>query len=121
MHKLISSCTKSITEHVYFEPFKNGPSSSERLHMLFQELMEFIRLFGVSGWWKSATDVVPFQIMIIDYKLTYPSGTATAVLINGFHTTHGDATAKYVVLSHNSSCRFRQNFNLLNCFCVCSQ
>jgi uncharacterized oligopeptide transporter (OPT) family protein len=57
-------------------------------------------LFGVSGWWKSATDVVPFQIMIIDYKLTYPSGTATAVLINGFHTTHGDATAKYVVLSH---------------------
>ena len=36
--------------------------------------------------------------MIIDYKLTYPSGTATAVLINGFHTTHGDATAKYVAL-----------------------
>jgi uncharacterized oligopeptide transporter (OPT) family protein len=35
--------------------------------------------------------------MIIDYKLTYPSGTATAVLINGFHTTHGDAVAKYVV------------------------
>nr|CAB3485284.1 unnamed protein product [Digitaria exilis] len=38
---------------------------------------------------------VAFQIMIIDYKLTYPSGTATAVLINGFHTTHGDATAKF--------------------------
>lgn len=35
--------------------------------------------------------------MIIDYKLTYPSGTATAVLINGFHTTHGDATAKQQV------------------------
>lgn len=27
--------------------------------------------------------------MIIDYKLTYPSGTATAFLINGFHTPHG--------------------------------
>lgn len=37
-----------------------------------------------------------FQIMIIDYKLTYPSGTATAVLINGFHTPRGDKMAKYV-------------------------
>lgn len=36
--------------------------------------------------------------MIIDYKLTYPSGTATAVLINGFHTSKGDKTAKYVVI-----------------------
>ena len=35
------------------------------------------------------------QIMIIDYKLAYPSGTATAVLINGFHTPKGDKIAKY--------------------------
>lgn len=34
------------------------------------------------------------QIMIIDYKLPYPSGTATAVLINGFHTEKGDRMAK---------------------------
>lgn len=33
--------------------------------------------------------------MIMDYKLTYPSGTATAVLINGFHTPKGDKMAKY--------------------------
>lgn len=33
--------------------------------------------------------------MIIDYKLTYPSGTATAVLINGFHTPKGDKMARY--------------------------
>lgn len=39
------------------------------------------------------------QVMIIDYKLTYPSGTATAVLINGFHTSKGDKTAKYVICS----------------------
>ncbi|CAL0319540.1 unnamed protein product [Lupinus luteus] len=39
--------------------------------------------------------LVPLRkIMIIDYKLTYPSGTATAVLINGFHTPKGDAMAK---------------------------
>ncbi|XP_047313799.1 metal-nicotianamine transporter YSL3-like [Impatiens glandulifera] len=39
--------------------------------------------------------LVPLRkIMIIDYKLSYPSGTATAVLINGFHTPKGDDMAK---------------------------
>ncbi|XP_020215894.1 metal-nicotianamine transporter YSL3 [Cajanus cajan] len=39
--------------------------------------------------------LVPLRkMMIIDYKLTYPSGTATAVLINGFHTPKGDGMAK---------------------------
>ncbi|KAI3941366.1 hypothetical protein MKW98_011863 [Papaver atlanticum] len=39
--------------------------------------------------------LVPLRkIMIIDYKLSYPSGTATAVLINGFHTPEGDKGAK---------------------------
>ncbi|PNT61516.1 hypothetical protein BRADI_5g16160v3 [Brachypodium distachyon] len=46
----------------------------------FLLLVSFIGLFGL----------VPLRkIMIIDYKLTYPSGTATAYLINGFHTPHG--------------------------------
>lgn len=30
-----------------------------------------------------------FQIMIVDHKLVYPSGTATAHLINSFHTPQG--------------------------------
>ncbi|CAB81330.1 putative protein [Arabidopsis thaliana] len=34
------------------------------------------------------------KVMIVDLKLTYPSGLATAVLINGFHT-QGDAQAKF--------------------------
>ncbi|KAI5657588.1 hypothetical protein M9H77_26381 [Catharanthus roseus] len=39
--------------------------------------------------------LVPLRkIMIIDYKLSYPSGTATAVLINGFHTPKGDKNGK---------------------------
>ncbi|KAF5442678.1 hypothetical protein F2P56_035310 [Juglans regia] len=39
--------------------------------------------------------LVPLRkIMIVDYKLTYPSGTATAILINGFHTSKGDKMAK---------------------------
>lgn len=39
--------------------------------------------------------VVPLRkIMIIDFKLTYPSGTATAHLINSFHTPQGVKLAK---------------------------
>ncbi|KAK4762285.1 hypothetical protein SAY87_030169 [Trapa incisa] len=42
--------------------------------------------------------LVPLRkIMIIDYKLPYPTGTATAVLINGFHTVKGDKVAKQQV------------------------
>lgn len=34
--------------------------------------------------------LVPLRkVMVMDYKLTYPSGTATAMLINSFHTTSG--------------------------------
>lgn len=39
--------------------------------------------------------LVPLRkIMVIDFKLSYPSGTATAVLINGFHTPKGDTMAR---------------------------
>ncbi|PKA52143.1 putative metal-nicotianamine transporter YSL14 [Apostasia shenzhenica] len=44
--------------------------------------------------------VVPLRkIMIIGYKLTYPSGTATAHLINSFHTPHGANLAKKQVVA----------------------
>uniref|UniRef100_A0A1J3HEJ5 Metal-nicotianamine transporter YSL2 n=1 Tax=Noccaea caerulescens TaxID=107243 RepID=A0A1J3HEJ5_NOCCA len=56
------------------------------------------------GWMTSFLFVASFiglvvlvplrKVMIVDYKLTYPSGTATALLINGFHTSKGDKTAK---------------------------
>lgn len=29
------------------------------------------------------------QVMVLEYRLTYPSGTATAMLINSFHTNTG--------------------------------
>ncbi|KAJ8753431.1 hypothetical protein K2173_019830 [Erythroxylum novogranatense] len=39
--------------------------------------------------------VLPLRkIMVIDFKLTYPSGTATAHLINSFHTPQGAKLAK---------------------------
>ncbi|KZV17217.1 hypothetical protein F511_04018 [Dorcoceras hygrometricum] len=51
----------------------------------FLFVVSFVGLFAL----------VPLRkVMIIDYKLPYPSGTATAVLINGFHTTKGDEMAK---------------------------
>ncbi|KAG6512181.1 hypothetical protein ZIOFF_030277 [Zingiber officinale] len=46
---------------------------------------QFVGLFSVTPLRK---------IMIIDYKLIYPSGTETAYLINGFHTPQGENLAK---------------------------
>ncbi|KAC9456382.1 hypothetical protein E3N88_45802 [Mikania micrantha] len=44
--------------------------------------------------------LVPLRkVMVMDYKLTYPSGTATAMLINSFHTTTGAELARKQVKS----------------------
>ncbi|PRQ38209.1 putative oligopeptide transporter, OPT superfamily [Rosa chinensis] len=56
-----------------------------------------LRLFAVlySGVFGSAFQVglfslVPLRkVMVMDYKLTYPNGTATTMLINSFHTKSG--------------------------------
>ncbi|XP_029128669.1 probable metal-nicotianamine transporter YSL7 isoform X2 [Cajanus cajan] len=51
----------------------------------FVSVVSFLGLFSV----------VPLRkIMIVDFKLTYPSGTATAHLINSFHTTEGAKLAR---------------------------
>ncbi|CAL5015849.1 unnamed protein product [Urochloa decumbens] len=51
----------------------------------FMFLVSFVGLFAL----------VPLRkVMIVDYKLTYPSGTATAYLINGFHAPQGSERAK---------------------------
>uniref|UniRef100_A0A7N0V917 Metal-nicotianamine transporter YSL7 n=1 Tax=Kalanchoe fedtschenkoi TaxID=63787 RepID=A0A7N0V917_KALFE len=51
----------------------------------FLFVVSFIGLFSV----------VPLRkIMIVDFKLTYPSGTATAHLINSFHTPEGAKLAR---------------------------
>ncbi|MBA0797121.1 hypothetical protein Gohar_007844 [Gossypium harknessii] len=62
--------------------FKN-PSLGWIIGFLF--VVSFLGLFSV----------VPLRkIMIIDFKLTYPSGTATAHLINSFHTPQGAKLAR---------------------------
>ncbi|GJR83511.1 probable metal-nicotianamine transporter YSL7, partial [Tanacetum coccineum] len=60
-----------------------NPSLSWMIGFLF--IVSFIGLCSV----------VPLRkIMIIDFKLIYPSGTATAHLINSFHTPQGAKLAK---------------------------
>ncbi|CAL5325479.1 unnamed protein product [Camellia sinensis] len=55
----------------------------------FLFLVSFVGLFSI----------VPLRKMIIlKYKLTYPSGTATAYLINSFHTPKGAKLAKKQVI-----------------------
>ncbi|KAG9445905.1 hypothetical protein H6P81_012033 [Aristolochia fimbriata] len=74
------------------------------------------------GWMISFMFVVSFlglfslvplrKVMVLDYKLTYPSGTATALLINSFHTKSGAELAgkqvkrlgKYLSISFIWSC-----------------
>ncbi|KAL9235187.1 hypothetical protein vseg_009974 [Gypsophila vaccaria] len=66
-----------------------GPTNTK--HLSLGWLIGF--LFAVSFLGLFA--VVPLRkIMIIDFKLTYPSGTATALLINSFHTPKGAKLAK---------------------------
>ncbi|PIN15675.1 hypothetical protein CDL12_11685 [Handroanthus impetiginosus] len=60
-----------------------NPNLSWMIGFLF--VVSFLGLFSV----------VPLRkIMIIDFKLIYPSGTATAHLINSFHTPQGAKLAK---------------------------
>ncbi|PRQ54298.1 putative oligopeptide transporter, OPT superfamily [Rosa chinensis] len=69
----------------------------------FLVVVSFLGLFSL----------VPLRkVMVMDYKLTYPSGTATAMLINSFHTKSGAELAgkqvqclgKYLSMSLIWSC-----------------
>ncbi|KAK4430503.1 putative metal-nicotianamine transporter YSL7 [Sesamum alatum] len=73
---------KQSTETNASQNIKN-PSLAWMIGFLF--VVSFLGLFSV----------LPLRkIMIIDFKLTYPSGTATAHLINSFHTPQGAKLAK---------------------------
>ncbi|EEF30280.1 probable metal-nicotianamine transporter YSL7 [Ricinus communis] len=67
----------------------NTPANVKHLSlgwmMAFLFIVSFVGLFSI----------VPLRkLMILKYKLTYPSGTATAYLINSFHTPKGAKLAK---------------------------
>ncbi|KAI4374449.1 hypothetical protein MLD38_012442 [Melastoma candidum] len=82
MSERIANATKVAGDPPSSNDYKN-PSLSWMIGFLF--VVSFLGLFSV----------VPLRkIMIIDFKLTYPSGTATAHLINSFHTPEGAKLAK---------------------------
>ncbi|KAI3454288.1 hypothetical protein Pfo_010951 [Paulownia fortunei] len=71
------------SEHTKDDLDYKNPTLGWMIGFLF--VVSFLGLFSV----------VPLRkIMIIDFKLTYPSGTATAHLINSFHTPEGAKLAK---------------------------
>lgn len=73
---------KQSAEHNTADSIKN-PSLHWMIGFLF--VVSFLGLFSV----------VPLRkIMVIDFKLCYPSGTATAYLINSFHTPRGARLAE---------------------------
>jgi uncharacterized oligopeptide transporter (OPT) family protein len=69
----------------------NGPGSYKEPGIGWMTAFLFSCSFG------GLLTLIPLrQVLVVDYKLVYPSGTATAVLINGFHTTQGDKNSRYV-------------------------
>nr|GMC65965.1 probable metal-nicotianamine transporter YSL7 [Ipomoea batatas] len=82
MFGMSESVAKQMTIANNAENIKN-PGVAWMIGFLF--VVSFLGLFSV----------VPLRkIMIIDFRLTYPSGTATAHLINSFHTPQGAKLAK---------------------------
>ena len=62
------------------QPYETGKA------IAFMVLIGFTGIFSVTALRK---------IFIIDYKLAYPSGTATGVLINSLHTPAGEKRVSY--------------------------
>ncbi|KAL6524607.1 putative metal-nicotianamine transporter ysl5 [Orobanche hederae] len=71
------------SEHVKDVVDYKNPTLGWMIGFLF--VVSFLGLFSV---------LLLRKIMIIDFKLTYPSGTATAHLINSFHTPQGAKLAE---------------------------
>ncbi|GJX86452.1 oligopeptide transporter OPT superfamily protein [Tanacetum coccineum] len=66
----------------------NSPGTYKELHIGWMTGYTFLICFA------GLFVLIPLRkILIVDYKLIFPSGTATAVLINGFHS-QGDEMAK---------------------------
>ncbi|KAM7463295.1 hypothetical protein LguiA_031416 [Lonicera macranthoides] len=73
----------------------------------FLFVVSFVGLFSI----------VPLRkIMVLKYKLTYPSGTATAHLINSFHTPSGSKLAKRKVAMLFKSFCFSFGFGFFQWF-----
>ena len=66
---------------------------------VMQRIIPYMFCIGLVGIFML---VVLRKKFIIDYRLHFPSGTATGILISGFHTPKGEAQAK-----EQASCQAR--------------
>jgi uncharacterized oligopeptide transporter (OPT) family protein len=67
----------------------------------FARMITFLFLISFAGMFI----IMPFRkVMIIRHRLTFPSGTATAHLINSFHTPQGVKQARYHQLNFTWKC-----------------
>ncbi|KAG6389802.1 hypothetical protein SASPL_151276 [Salvia splendens] len=83
------SLSRKIYEQAGVDTEGNSPTNLKEPELDW--MMGFLFVVSFVG----LVALVPLRKMIIiDYKLPYPSGTATALLINGFHTPKGDKMAK---------------------------
>ncbi|KAK7854314.1 putative metal-nicotianamine transporter ysl7 [Quercus suber] len=89
-----STCTGGYGNYLFAMSERIAKQSTDTLDFKKLSLGWMIGfLFAVS--FLGLFSVVPLRkIMIIDFKLTYPSGTATAHLINSFQTPQGAKLAK---------------------------
>lgn len=67
----------------------NTPNNTKKLAISW--MLSYLLVVSFAGLFSI---VALRKLMIIKYKLTYPSGTATAYLINCFHTPKGAKLAK---------------------------
>ncbi|KAF2309639.1 hypothetical protein GH714_004405 [Hevea brasiliensis] len=82
---VIQTCVVAYSGIAFSEDGKDTKDPALGWIIAFLFVISFLGLFSV----------VPLRkIMIIHFKLTYPSGTATAHLINSFHTPEGAKLAK---------------------------
>ncbi|MCL7024999.1 hypothetical protein MKW94_004145 [Papaver nudicaule] len=83
----ILGMTKNIAE----KAGRDGDTANNIVTLHLGWMMGFLALVSFVGLFS----ILPLRKkMIIDYKLTYPSGSATAFLINSFHTPKGAELAK---------------------------
>jgi hypothetical protein len=70
---------------------------------VMQRIIPYMFCIGLIGIFML---VVMRKRFIIDYRLHFPSGTATGILIAGFHTPKGEAQAREQVGSHAAAIQF---------------
>ena len=61
------------------------------------------------------------QLLVIDYRLTFPSGSATGIMIKGFHTPLGEKLAMCGLVSDQLTASACSSLHSTGTDCACLQ